>query len=98
MIGNLGATTLRRRRRSGNAMRAFDELPAPLRRWMAGAALPWSPLSCRRIWNRARARGETIAATLDRLDRAEAQSLARDAFTNPAEAPGRTTQRQDRNP
>lgn len=59
-------------------MRAYDALPPELRRWMAGAALPWSPASCRRIWRKARARGEPIEAVLARLDRAEAACLARD--------------------
>lgn len=78
MSGNLGATRLPRRARPGDPMRAFDALPAPLRRWLAGALLPWSPASCRRIWDKARARGESIEAVLARLDAAEARSLNRD--------------------
>ena len=75
---NLGETRQRRRRRNSDPMRAFDALPAPLRRWMAEAALPWSPASCRRIWSRARKRGEDVEAVLDRLTRAEAACLARE--------------------
>ncbi|MGR3803236.1 DUF6525 family protein [Marinibacterium profundimaris] len=77
--GNLGETRLRRRRRQGDPMRSFDALPGPLRRWMAGAALPWSPVSCRRIWEAARARGDSVEAALDRLDRAERAALLRGA-------------------
>lgn len=78
MTRNHGATTLRRRKRGGDPMRAYDALPPPLRRWLAGASLPWSPASCRRIWQRARARGDTVEAVLARLDRAERQCLARE--------------------
>ena len=78
MSGNLGETRLARRRARRDPMRAFDGLPAPLRRWLAEAALPWSPASCRRIWQRARARGEPVEAILARLDRAEALTLSKD--------------------
>lgn len=78
MARNLGSTTQRRRKRAGDPMGAYDALPQPLRRWLAGASLPWSPASCLRIWSRARARGEPVDAILTRLDRAEAQRLARD--------------------
>ncbi len=78
MSGNLGGTRLARRRARRDPMRAFHGLPAPLRRWLADAALPWSPTSCRRIWQRARARGEPVEAILARLDRAEALTLSKD--------------------
>ncbi|WP_366465945.1 DUF6525 family protein [Paracoccus methylarcula] len=55
--GNLGTTAQKPRRRSGDPMAVFDSLPAPARRWLAEAALPWSPLSCRRLWLRARRAG-----------------------------------------
>ncbi len=79
MTGNL-STTLRRRRRA-DPMRAYDALPRPLRVWMAQAALPWSPDSCRRIWARARADGTSPDEILDRLDRAERKTLARDRLS-----------------
>lgn len=75
---NLGETTLKRRRRRTDPMRDFDALPPPLRRWLAQAVLPWSPGSCRRIWQRARAEGAPVSTVLARLDRAEARSLSRD--------------------
>lgn len=78
MSGNLGATTLKRRRRSGDPMRTFDALPTPLRHWLARAALPWSPASCRRIWDRARRKGLSTQDTLQLLSRAEINTLARD--------------------
>ncbi len=61
-------------------MRQFDELPSPLRQWMAQAALPWSPASYRRIWQKGIAEGADHSAILDRLSRAEAQMLARDGL------------------
>ncbi|QHQ35806.1 DUF6525 family protein [Algicella marina] len=76
---NLGATGLRTRRRGKDPMREFDALPTPLRHWLAQASLPWSPASCRRIWLRARDRGEPIDVVLARLQMAERQSLARRA-------------------
>ncbi len=78
---NLGATSLRRRRRRDDPMREFDALPPPLRQWLSEAALPWSPRSCRRIWQRARSEGEPVAQVLAKLDRAEADCLCRDAMT-----------------
>jgi Family of unknown function (DUF6525) len=73
MRANL-ATRLRMVRHTGCPMQAFDSLPAPLRRWLAQAALPWSAQSALRIWRRAGGG----AAALDRLTRAETAMLARD--------------------
>lgn len=75
---NLGRTAQRQRRRTRDPMAAFDALPAPLRAWLSRAALPWSPASCLRIWQRQRARGATIDQILAILDRAEARALARE--------------------
>ncbi|WP_300435329.1 DUF6525 family protein [uncultured Mameliella sp.] len=69
--GNRGAVAIRPRRRKGDAMRVFDGLPAPLRRWMAGAVLPWSPESCLAIWKRASDPQDAVA----RLNRAERATL-----------------------
>ena len=49
MTQNLGETNLRRRRRVGNPMHEFDQLPKPLRKWLSKAILPWSPASVRRV-------------------------------------------------
>lgn len=84
---NLGETRLRRRRSAEDPMRAYDSLPAPLRRWLAEAALPWSPASCRRIWRRARSRGESVERVLDRLDRAERATLCSDPTAAPPSRP-----------
>lgn len=56
-------TTLKRRPR-GDPMRAYDALPADLRQWLAGAVLPWSAASVRRVWLKAlkTARGDRRAA------------------------------------
>ncbi|MBR9864795.1 MAG: hypothetical protein GYB24_15255 [Rhodobacteraceae bacterium] len=81
MRRNLGATTLRRRRRTVDPMAAYDALPPALRRWIAGAALTWSPASCRRVWMAARAKGASDTEALARLDRAEQNTLARDRYS-----------------
>ncbi len=78
MTGNLGQSSLRRRKRAGDPMAVFDSLPAPLRQWLSEAALPWSPVSARRIWVKALAKGLTPEETLLSLKRAEASTLARD--------------------
>ena len=75
---NLGATTLRRHTRAVDPMRLYDSLPPDLRHWMAEAALPWSPTSCLKLWRKARAEGASTADALARLNRAEAQMLARE--------------------
>lgn len=81
MTGNLGATTLRRRRRNVDPMQAYDMLPQPLRNWLADAALPWSPRSCKRIWDKARKEGLSPDDALVRLISAEQKTLARDRLT-----------------
>lgn len=78
MTRNLGATSLHRKRRSGDPMRNYDALPEPLRRWLSEAALPWSPASARRLWTRARAQGLDTHDALQTLSRVEARTLARD--------------------
>lgn len=76
--GNLGATSLRQKRRTGDPMETYDTLPQPLRHWLAQASLPWSPTSARRIWSRAHAKGRSLDDTLHALSLAEARTLARD--------------------
>ncbi|MEM9318170.1 MAG: DUF6525 family protein [Pseudomonadota bacterium] len=81
MNGNLGASTLPRKRRRSDPMTAFDQLPAPLRHWLSEAALPWSPRSALRIWSKSEARGLSPQETLDLLCQAEERTLARDKTT-----------------
>ncbi|SDX08926.1 DUF6525 family protein [Litoreibacter albidus] len=82
MNGNLGATTLRRRRRAADPMRTYDTLPRPLRLWLAEAALPWSPHSCKRIWDKARRKGLCPDDALSLLAAAEAKTLAQESRHN----------------
>ena len=76
--GNLGRVALRRRSRCADPMAAFDALPRPLRAWLAGAALPWSPASCLRLWSRLRARGASVPEALAALTAAELRALERE--------------------
>ena len=78
MNRNMGQTSLPKKRRSRDPMRAYDALPKQLREWLAQAALPWSPTSARRIWKRAQSRGCTLDEALDLLRRAESKTLSRD--------------------
>lgn len=59
-------------------MAAYDRLPPALRRWLAGAVLPWSAASVRRIWERALAETGSEAEALARLRAAEARTLGRE--------------------
>ncbi|PYE85982.1 DUF6525 family protein [Pseudoroseicyclus aestuarii] len=82
---NLGACDLPRRRRSAPPMEAFDRLPPALRRWLAQAALPWSPASARRAWRAALGRtGGCEIAACEELSRIEAAQLRRNAGPAPA--------------
>ncbi|MEM7488650.1 MAG: DUF6525 family protein [Pseudomonadota bacterium] len=81
-MSNLGATTLRRRARARDPVRTYDAFPPELRRWMAQAALPWSPRSCARHWEKVRGTRHDPEAALAILTHAEAQSLARDRQSN----------------
>ena len=78
MTGNLGSTALKRRRRAADPMMTYDTLPKPLRSWLAKAALPWSPKSCKRIWEKARGNGLSVNDAIVVLTKAEQKTLARD--------------------
>ncbi|WP_230382973.1 DUF6525 family protein [Paracoccus shanxieyensis] len=76
--GNLRSSL--RRRGSTSPMAAYDRLPLDLRRWLAGAALPWSAHSALRLWRRAmRDRPADTAHALQMLSAAETRLLGRDA-------------------
>ena len=81
MKGNLGQSSLRRKRRSRDPMSSYDGLPAPLRGWLADAALPWSPVSARRIWTKCVAEGLSEEDALASLSRAEERTLSRDRWS-----------------
>ena len=73
------STALKTRPREA-PMRAFDRLPADLRRWLAEAALPWSPQSALKLWQAALEEHHGCrAAARARLARAERRMLDRDA-------------------
>ena len=75
--GNLASTLPRAGR--ARPMARFDGLPPELRRWLAGAALPWSADSALRLWRRALRETGCPRAALARLAAAEARMLAREA-------------------
>ena len=60
-------------------MRAYDAVPAPLRRWMAVAVLPWHPKTVAAAYARALARTGDPERALAHLDRVQAGLIARDA-------------------
>ena len=78
MTHNLGHTSLRTRRRSGDPMYDFDRLPKPLRGWLNEAILPWSPVSVRRVWLKSIKEGLTNQEVLKSLKRAEVKALKRE--------------------
>jgi Family of unknown function (DUF6525) len=77
MSGNL--TSPRARWRKSDPMAAYDRLPQELRLWLAVAALPWSAPSVLRLWKRALQETGCAKAARERLARAEAKTLAREA-------------------
>lgn len=74
-------TTLNLSQAQQHNMTAYDRLPPALRRWLAEAALPWSPSSARRAWRKAmwRAMGREARA-LRIMDEIEAERLKQDAL------------------
>ncbi len=73
-------------------MAAFDRLPPALRHWLHTAALPWSPASARRVWERAMREAKGCeAAALARLDRVEAERLGREGGFHATNFPPRHT-------
>lgn len=72
-------TSPRARLRATDPMAAYDRLPRDLRQWLAGAALPWSAPSVLRLWQRAIRETGCAKAARERLARAEAKTLAREA-------------------
>ena len=79
MSRNLGATTLKRRRRPSNTMSEFDRLPAELRGWVATAILPWRPQSVRRAYDKALKRTQDTSKALEELDRLQKRRITQDA-------------------
>ena len=81
---NLSSALSRRRRArpARDPMAEFDRLPADLRRWLAGAILPWSPRSAHRAYLRALSELRDPQAALARLDTLEATRLAKDRLAN----------------
>jgi len=74
------ATGLPRRMRAADPMAEFDRLPPMLRRWLAEAALPWSPRSVRRAFARGLAvSGGDKRAALDYLAGLQAARIAAEA-------------------
>ncbi|SLN66233.1 hypothetical protein ROA7450_03513 [Roseovarius albus] len=80
MNRNLGATRLKRRRRAGDPMQAYDRLPPELRSWLSTAARPWSPRSCAKIWDKAQRDGLTPVQIVERLAQSETRALTRDSL------------------
>ena len=78
MKQNLGETNLRRRRRIGNPMHEFDQLPKPLRKWLSKAILPWSPLSVRRVWHKSISKGLSLQEVLRVLDKTEESTMKKE--------------------
>lgn len=85
MRANLSSNLSRRRkqRAARDPMAEFDRLPPELRRWLAQAALPWSPRSALRAWQRALAQSRAPRDALARLDALQAARLARDGLHRP---------------
>jgi hypothetical protein len=60
-------------------MSDYDRLPAPLRNWVATAALPWRAKSVQSAYDKALKRTNDPARALQELDRLQQTLLAKDA-------------------
>tara|TARA_A100001011_G_scaffold277579_1_gene287309 strand:- start:43 stop:306 length:264 start_codon:yes stop_codon:yes gene_type:complete len=78
MTQNLGEINLRRRRRVGNPMHEFDQLPKPLRKWLSKTILPWSPLSVLRVWHKSISKGLSLQEVLCVLDKTEESTMKKE--------------------
>lgn len=78
MPSNRGQTSLKRRRRTSDAMKDFDRLPSELRCWLAKAVLPWRPRSVKRTFASALSRTNDPDRALREMDRIEQRLIARD--------------------
>lgn len=79
MPNNRGTTSLKCKRRSATPMSDYDRLPAPLRHWVAKAALPWRAKSVQKAYDKALRRTGHPAQALLELDRLQAGLLTKDA-------------------
>lgn len=80
ITGANARSTLKRHRRAGDPMDAYDRLPPELRAWLSGAALPWSARSALRLWRKTlRDAGGDAAEARQRLSGLERRQIARDA-------------------
>lgn len=79
MPKNRGATTLKSRKRAINPMADYDRLPPDLRKWVAGAMLPWRAGPVVRAYERAMAAKGDPELALRELDRIQTSLVARDA-------------------
>ncbi|MEM6477450.1 MAG: DUF6525 family protein [Pseudomonadota bacterium] len=79
MARNLGATTLKRKRRAGDPMAEYDRLPRELRAWVATAILPWRAGSVRAAYEKALAREGDPRRALIKLDRLQHALVTKDA-------------------
>jgi hypothetical protein len=72
-------TRLKRRRRQGDPMDAYDRLPPELRQWLAQARLPWSAQSALRLWRKALIANEgDVPKAYGRLSQVEEATLRKD--------------------
>ncbi|MEP2530717.1 DUF6525 family protein [Shimia sp.] len=78
--GSNARTSLRRKKRTGDPMAAYNRLPADLRAWLAYAALPWSLRSALRVWRSAiKANGDDTTAARLYLSQLEQKRLDQEA-------------------
>ncbi|WP_425394201.1 DUF6525 family protein [Aestuariivita boseongensis] len=79
MRRNTGNSHLKRKRRDGSPMHAYDRLPKELRDWVSSALLPWGAASVRRAYAKAYARTWDARLALRELDMLEARLVGKDA-------------------
>ena len=79
MPNNKGRTTLKRKKRAGNPMAEYDQLPQILRQWVAEGMLPWRAKSVQSAYEKALVRTGDEREALKELNALQMTLVAKDA-------------------
>ena len=79
MPNNKGRTTLKRKKRAGNPMTEYDQLPPILRQWVADGMLPWRAKSVQNAYHKALLRTGDESEAIKELNALQMTLVAKDA-------------------
>ena len=78
MPNNKGRTTLKRKKRAGNPMTEYDQLPPILRQWVADGILPWRAKSVQNAYEKALLRTGDETEAIKALNSLQSTLVAKD--------------------